>query len=340
MANYEDTIAALSSFRATLFQQQQTESAEMATAFSAPAETPLNNVHATGVGVRIKNGKVVKNDFVLKVFVFKKLNLGNQAPAITSKNFENIGIDVEELPIQRAYATKSASTNNPKSHQKRKRPIVGGLQIAPSGVNFVGTLGCFVRRGNQVYALSNNHVLADTNQLPLGTKIAQPGGSNPNDVFARLSEIEPIKFPSPGYAPRNLLDAAIAEVSNTQLIKLKSIFKISKYTPELAAPKPTMKVTKSGRTTGVTKGLITATHVNGVRVNYGTDSNPLIATFDDSITIRTGTSKPFSNPGDSGSVILEISSGKPVGLLFAGDGTSTTACSMLETCSRFGVLPA
>jgi hypothetical protein len=100
-----------------------------------------------------------------------------------------------------------------------------------------------------------------------------------------------------------------------------------------------MRVTKSGRTTGVTTGVITATHVNGVHINYGTQTHPRIAIFNDTIEIVGDGGVPFSNPGDSGSLILDRASGRPVALLFAGDGRTTTACDIGGVCQEFQALP-
>ena len=100
-----------------------------------------------------------------------------------------------------------------------------------------------------------------------------------------------------------------------------------------------MPVTKSGRTTGVTRGTITAVGVNAVQVNYGTPTNLIVATFNDTIEIVGDDGRPFSGPGDSGSVILETSTGRPVGLLFAGDGRTTTACSIAGVCRHFQIAP-
>jgi hypothetical protein len=101
-----------------------------------------------------------------------------------------------------------------------------------------------------------------------------------------------------------------------------------------------MKVIKSGRTTGVTTGTITAIKVNGVRVNYADRGQPpKIATFNNCVEIVGDNGIPFSNPGDSGSVILEASTGKPVALLFAGDGVTTTACDLPSLCRRLNVVP-
>lgn len=350
MASFPEAFAALDDYRLAILSAQQDESITASSrtfaargAYSAFA-TPMSNVHATGVGVRVRSGRIIENDFVLKVYVFDKQDLGTRAPSVTSGNFKGIGIDVEHLPVQHALARRaprsSAQPSAPVQHQQRRRPVIGGLQISPLGASFVGTLGCLVRRNDQLFALSNNHVLADTNRLPLGTPIVQSFGSAPGDVFARLFDFDAIRFPSPGVAPRNRMDAALAAITSPSLVTQAQMFGIANYLPQLLAPRPAMRVTKSGRTTGVTQGQITAIRVNGVTVNYGTQQNPVIGTFDNCVQIVDPSGNSFSAPGDSGSVILESVTGRPVALLFAGNGVSTTACDLTAVCSRFNVVPA
>jgi hypothetical protein len=146
--------------------------------------TPLSNVHATGVGIRVRGGKIKDDDFVIKVYVFDKVNLAGATPPLT-KGFGKVGVDVEHLPVQLAFekparkrVARRAAVAPP--NRKKHRPIVGGVSIAPLSETYVGTLGCFVRRriaagAEQIFALSNNHVLADTNRLPVGARIIQPG---------------------------------------------------------------------------------------------------------------------------------------------------------------------
>jgi hypothetical protein len=352
MATFGGALAALEDFRATLVNEQMRAMvpAAQAMAFRASAgtagDTPLRKVHATGVGIRGDEADPKPDDFVIKVFVFDKEDVhAATTEAFLREPYQGVEIDVEHLPVQVAFdkakAPKPAAADNPAQHQQRRRPVVGGVEIGPLGGNFVGTLGCFVRRGpgddGPLFVLSNNHVLADVNRFPLGTRFTQPFSADPADVIAALSDFEPIHFPSPGSQPRNVIDAAIASVTTDQ-VTLGKLLNISKYTPQLLAPRPGMKVIKSGRTTGVTKGTIRAIRVRGVQVNYGTRQNPIIATFDNAITI-TGTGGAFSSPGDSGSVILDKASGRPVALLFAGDGVTTTACDVAAACSRFNVHP-
>jgi hypothetical protein len=95
MASHEETLAALNPFRVELqtmafheIQQQprrpgatiaEVQSLSAFSASGAPQAfaSPLSNVHATGVGVRVRGGKVLPKEFVIKVYVFQKLDLGS-----------------------------------------------------------------------------------------------------------------------------------------------------------------------------------------------------------------------------------------------------------------------
>ncbi len=117
MANYNDVLGALREYRNELEQEVHLETEAHFTdggmkSFSARGgvsafTTPLSNVHATGAGIRLKGGKIMKDDYVLKVYVFDKLDLGTSVPALT-KNFQGIEVDIEPLPIQLALAVKAA----------------------------------------------------------------------------------------------------------------------------------------------------------------------------------------------------------------------------------------
>jgi hypothetical protein len=358
MASFGDALEALESFRADLVDEQMNADIPVAQAMAfrsaggATAPSPVRNVHATGVGVRGNDDAPGANDFVIKVYVFDEAEVPSAAADPFFKRAgQGVDVEIEQLPIQiafsptirRARASTRAQAGTPSQHQQHRRPVPAGVEIGPLGGNFVGTLGCFVRRGpgesGPLFALSNNHVLADVNRFPLGTRHTQPLSANAADVIGTLSDFEPIRFPAPGSQPRNVLDAAIASVTDPAQVVLGRMLNIPNYRPQLLAPRPGMGVTKAGRTTGVTTGTIRAIRVRGVQVNYGTRQNPIIAVFDNAITITGAGGAAFSNPGDSGSVILDRESGRPVALLFAGDSRTTTACDLAAACSRFNVRP-
>src|SRR5437899_11173374 len=74
-----------------------------------------------------------------------------------------------------------------------------------------GTFGAVVAAGSVRYILSNNHVLADENSLPIGSAIFPPGlldhGKVSTDQIARLTPFVPLKA-----GAANVVDAALAAV--------------------------------------------------------------------------------------------------------------------------------
>lgn len=204
----------------------------------------------------------------------------------------------------------------PRWNQKRLRPIQIGLSCGHYNVT-AGTLGCFVRaRGGEktLMILSNNHVLADEDKATLGDAILQPGnfdgGKNARDLVARFSKS--IRLVQSAV---NLVDAAIGEVEDRIKVNLHTI----KGLNTVAGLGPNFldagtEVVKLGRTTGLTRGRVTAFELDNVVVRYGIGD----LRFDNQIEIEGKGQKPFSEGGDSGSLIVEANARLAVGLLFAG----------------------
>ena len=70
------------------------------------------------------------------------------------------------------------------------------LACSPPGSS-PGTLGCLVSRGSELFILSNNHVIAGHNALPLNahdrsTWAGQDLGVCPGHITARLAQFVPI----------------------------------------------------------------------------------------------------------------------------------------------------
>lgn len=168
------------------------------------------------------------------------------------------------------------------------------------------------------YILSNNHVLANSNDARLGDPILQPGpydgGTHPADKIASLSRFVPIQFAPqvPLTLQNNLVDAAIAQGSFEDLDR--SIY----WTGDVRGwyrkndVQVGMFVKKTGRTTKFTIGRIQAINAT-IDVGYGGNR---VARFRDQI-ITTN----MSAGGDSGSLVLQVDDNKAVGLLFAGSSS-------------------
>ncbi len=248
-----------------------------------------------------------------------------------------IGIGVGEDNI-RIYATDDQAVANaiPNAFNGVKTEIVitPGFEAAVQcGVSVghhkvtVGTLGCLVQDAarRHKYILSNNHVLADCNNAALGDPILQPapsdGGTVSANTIAKLTDFETLDINNP-----NFIDAAIAE-----------LYDLNSVTPDIigigfpaAATVPAsvgLNIHKHGRTTGYTTGVIRGVNID-TYVNYNSLGR---LWFENQIEIgTTDTSQPFSQPGDSGSLILENPDNNPVGLLFAGDDSEITLANPIN----------
>ena len=196
----------------------------------------------------------------------------------------------------------------------KKKPIESAFSVGHIKIT-AGSLGAIVKKGTKRYLLSNSHVLANSGKGKPGDKILYPGpadgGVDPADWIATLSEAVPL---TKGGAFVNEVDAALAEVRKERLAGVKYAVSKAKVPFGVAVPQRDMVVTKRGRTTGVTKGKIIDTDFRFV-LNYegvgkiGFTSQVLCERYTDG--------------GDSGSLVIDVETGKVVGLHFAGaDGGS------------------
>lgn len=223
----------------------------------------------------------------------------------------------------------------PRNSRKFPTPIPLGVSGINNNDAGYGTLGSLLQdsAGNQ-YILSNNHVLAQSNQAALGEDIIHPGlWILPFGAYFKVAELTEFIFISNGDNSVNFVDAAIAKVEPGKVNSKDEIYGLLKKnnlgTPSswpLFDPPLGMPVMKAGRTTGHTEGRILSVAqsatVNGCR-------------FFDLIVIEgepAGTT--FAKPGDSGALVVSKPdpSGKygahPVGLLFAGSSAGANPISV------------
>lgn len=205
-------------------------------------------------------------------------------------------------------------------YRANTRPLLIGASVGHVDVT-AGTLGAFVDRSGSVCILSNNHVLANEDAGAAGDLILQrakfDGGKRAADGVARL--LHSVRLKRRG---SNLVDAAIARVNTSQAHDahlLRDLVNGSNRKLKGLGPQFIDEgeiVYKVGRTTGATKGRVTAFDLDNVVVNYDLGN----LRFDGQIEIEGLGSKPFSDGGDSGSLIVN-SRMEAVALLFAGSDT-------------------
>ncbi len=224
------------------------------------------------------------------------------------------------------------------NQRARFRPAPGGVSVGHFGIT-AGTLGCLctgtrLPRSRRLMILSNNHVLANSNNAKVSDCICQPG---PADQIAILEQWVRINFAG----GTNYVDCATGWAWPDRVrreLKYESggkelYFRVGS-TP--VAPAVNMIVGKTGRTTNLTQGRIVDISAT-IRVNYGSAG---VALFKDQLTIRSTSSAAFSAGGDSGSLIWQWRSGlPPVGLLFAGGGGYTFANKIQRVLPALDIRP-
>lgn len=183
-----------------------------------------------------------------------------------------------------------------------------------------GTLGSLITDGTNQYILSNNHVLARSDQAVAGEDISQPG------LIDNGCRVATIVADFTGAAPLGSnVDAAVALLRPGQMDSTGFIEDIGVPSSTIVSPSVSLSVAKSGRTTGFTTGSISSVNTS-VSVQYQKGCNSgkkFTVSYTGQIVITPGS---FSAGGDSGSLIVtNNASHNPVGLLFAGSSSSTIA---------------
>jgi len=297
------------------------------------------NVISVGRGIKLVGGTGTNVEAIIvgvkKKVPLEELKPGDVVPKAIGKDLTDV-VEMGEIKLQ-ADRTRT----------RKWRPAPGGVSIGHILVT-AGTLGACVKKGGEVFILSNNHVLANTNQAQIGDPIVQPGiydFGTPDDIIGKLHQFVPISkaeesdCPLAGtivelfnwlaglfrrktrlgsYVPStdNLVDCALAKPDNPADV-LMEILDIGTPTG-VVEPELGMIVKKSGRTSLLTHGIITQ-----VDMTIDIDFDGELVTFKDQIAI-SGSEVSFSAPGDSGSTILDREN-KFVGLLFAGSDVITIA---------------
>ncbi len=294
------------------------ELSQQIAALAEEGPSGIGNIVGVGIGEKEVDGSPIGRPAV-KVFVKEKLDSSQvSSDVLVPASIGGVATDVEVV-----------GEVNANFFTARLRPAPGGVSIGNCNMVMAGTLGCLVRRQNQLFILSNNHVMALVNAGPLNVGIPQPGrldgGVCAQDVIARLSQWITINFGG----QCNFVDAAIART--TPNLVDRRILRPGGIRQPLGAPhlNPVLNqlVQKSGRTTQYRRGIINAVNVT-VNVSYA----PLggVARFCRQFSVR-GINNIFSDRGDSGSLVTTFPQNRPVGLLFAGNAANNiTFCNYIS----------
>jgi hypothetical protein len=228
-----------------------------------------------------------------------------------------------------------------------------------------GTLGALITDANgRQYLLSNNHVLARSDHATVGDAIVHPGlidnNCTPNGDGPGTTPVASLSAWLPLKSAQTDADAAIAQIDgpiaggNGGILELGS--RQADGTLATAPPgilssggkgesaRLAMRVAKSGRTTGLTCGSVSAVDVD-VNVDYFADcaeTRPYLTKLFTHQLAMSG--DRFTDAGDSGALVVDAADAEPVGLFFAGgmdasgvvQAVATPAPEVLSELSALG----
>ncbi|WP_439372645.1 hypothetical protein [Bradyrhizobium sp. DASA03120] len=217
------------------------------------------------------------------------------------------GIDLDVLEI--GY---SPHAGTPRAPQRLVQP---GLSVGNLKQRSTGTLGALVRdlTTQERYLLSNWHVLCGGPEASVGDPISQPGpmdlgSSPPNEVanlerWLRLSE---------------QFDAALGRLTDEMDLS-EQLFGTAVVPTATVAPALGMSAIKSGAVSGVSQALIDGV-AGTYRIDYtGFGDGPEWMQGFRLVPDKTAPAAALSLEGDSGSLWVERSTSRAVGLHFAGE---------------------
>lgn len=308
----------------------------------------LDHVVGVGRGFKEVSGEQTNLESI-QVLVEQKLSKSDlRRRAMIPEQIEGFPTDVIAIGRIQALGTRT----------ERMRPAVPGVSIGHYLVS-AGTFGAVVYdlETGQPLILSNNHILANISttgnrRAQRGDPILQPaaydGGTIENDLIGYLERYVPLNVSGAGgfnSLPRllhrmsrslsphrdpaesgaadlplggeNAVDCAVAIPADDQYIDyhILSIGSIR----GVRMPEIGEKLTKSGRTTGITQGKVRTLDAT-VSVEMG---DGLQAVFYDQMILDL-----ISDGGDSGALVLDHYR-NACGLLFAGS-TEVTVCNPIQ----------
>ncbi len=278
-----------------------------------------DNVTSVGVGYKIKNNKKTK-ELCIQFTVGEKVALEfleSEGLEELPKSFNVGGVNVPTDVLVRTYKTSANSTYNAENVNRKTKidPIFPGASIGHPEIS-AGTAGCVVYDSvnGKEYMLSNWHVLHGE-YGSIGDTIVQPGSYDDNRIEENMA----------GTLVRSYLgvagDCAIAKIDQRSIDP--RILEIGVKVSKVVDPQLGDKVIKSGRTTSVTRGIVSRIHVT-VDLDYGHAGMHQIGGFE---YVPDAEHPPangeVSMGGDSGSAVMIVENGRPTekiaGLHFAGE---------------------
>ena len=235
---------------------------------------------------------------------------------------------LQNQSAQTGYVEMGSSGGNANDYDSRQDS--GGKEYVNDCCG--GTLGALVSdRNNDLFILSNNHVLAESDQARTGDSIVQPALVDLNCNPQAGRTIGSLRYVVPLQSTQSNVDAALAaatpavDASGAILQLGPSINGVLSPAAPAAGTGETLsagvlnqlRVAKSGRTTGLTCSTVNTVDLT-VQVDYYYDCAESRPYYTKTYVNQIGMpGASFADSGDSGALVLDASNAQPLGLFFA-----------------------
>lgn len=311
-----------------------------------------NNVTGVGIGYKISNGKLT-DELSLVTLVTRKVSKQSLSSSDTiPASIQGVKTDVIEVGEIIAHQSRTV----------RERPAHPGMSIGHYNIT-AGTFGAVVRdnRTGKRMILSNNHVLANSNNASTGDPILQPGqadgGINPQDQIATLERFIRIQMEGQNDTDTGSGSPSNCNIANFFASSLNAVAKLSGSKTRLVPQKVATAEAQSEsnlmdaalarplsddlildeiidigmvrevRSPELGLEVIKSGRTTGTTTGQITTLNAFIRVSygGDNYAAFDGQilTTPMSKPGDSGSLLVSRADNKAVGLLFAGSDQTT-----------------
>jgi len=201
-----------------------------------------------------------------------------------------------------------------------------------------GTLGALVAdRDNNLFILSNNHVLAESDQARAGDTIVQPALVDLNCNPQAGRTVGSLRYVVPIESSQSNVDAALA-AATPAVDGTGAILQLGPAVNGVLSPAAPaegtgetltagllnqLRVVKSGRTTGLTCSTVNTVNLS-VQVDYYYDCAETKPYYTKTYVNQIGMPGiSFADSGDSGALVLDAANAQPVGLFFASGADDT-----------------
>jgi hypothetical protein len=277
---------------------------------------PNRNIVGVGIGKKVKDGKATPQDCV-RVYVVSKFALNDLTPnSLVPTTF--LGVPTDVIEIGRFGRTGRPQPR--KDTTPRPGSAIRVKTLAPNvNEGQTGTLGALVTDGVRRYILSCNHILAVNGRVPKGAEVVSADFVGTEDPIAK-----------PGYfigfdrGSGNSVDCALALLPTGAKVQATFPDGLALSPDGPADPQSDTKVTKFGAATGRTNGAIVDTDADlYIDYSFGTFR------FEHQVIIDSGSDDIyFAAAGDSGSLVVDTATTRPIALIFGASGRFAVACPL------------